>query len=441
MLAKASAFETLDQAVLAPGSKELRRLRHRSKAFVERKLNIIRARENDAARVAGWIETDEVLQAIGGNPGEDKAAQVRSWISNSRGAFFLTVDTHPVAFMTVEPLLDGNTRTDHLELGRVIVAPEARMKGHGATLLLHVIHRAHAWLKGKPLAPESALFLRVNKNNPAGTKFIQRVPVREVGDPRYGGFRQSRSNWFVYRPRGSSLGPIVKSRLAISERRSESLAFSSNLSEQMIRAIVGADRSPSPDVFRDMAAVLSNNDFEFTQLMYAYFEEPVPPLLKAVASTRPIQIALAQQDTNIWLISDVIAELRYEGVDKASADAVRRGFGRRYFIPSGDTETLRKIEGVFKDLPAAIKHKLLRVYFAPRYLCYLRILLLNPEPQGAHEVSVAGPDDTRIAINQDVAKTLTGYIFETARALDREPLASVDGFSLQYPTPEMTQES
>jgi transcriptional regulator with XRE-family HTH domain/GNAT superfamily N-acetyltransferase len=413
------------------------------------------ATEQDTEIIASWVKNECELLWLGGVVELPVKQQVKNWITTSLGGFLLECTPSgkeiglrdPVAFATVAYFGD-NTNKEAVEVGRLIVDPRRRHLGFGSTLLRHLSSAVQLAQHPSERAP-TAVHIRTFSDNNIAIAMINGLPFDEHEAPQWASeIDVERCRWFSYRllmwP--SFLGEEMRSFRKKRNLSQATLAFQCGVTRATINMIESGRRHPSLDLLQTLTRILGNRQFERVRLLLAAIGESPETGLRTY---EPLQQQESSINSNLWIISDQLAEAIDSRFLDASKTAIHRGFDRWYFVPAGQwsEKRVKFLVNLFKDSyiedAALIRH--LRFYEAPSFLCNLRIEIKNPGSLYADSVTVEGEGTGRVLLGQNRGSALLLSILEIVTALEefakRGESRSIDGFCRLFPKVKSDEKS
>jgi transcriptional regulator with XRE-family HTH domain/ribosomal protein S18 acetylase RimI-like enzyme len=383
-------------------------------------LRIEQVDKSEAARIAAWVSRNELF-LVGGTPERQVAIQVKEWMERQLGGFILKAAGEPVAFINLEPFGIPGAGSSACELGRLIVHKPARDAGYGTALTRHVLLNTWRFLdKHNDVATN--VVMRVRRENDYGIRIVRKLPLRafsraEPIDPA--------CEWFLPydRQRTIAFGRLVRSLRREMSLSQKELAFYCAVSASMINAIESGTRHASYEVLQKLISVLGVGRKQF-ELISAYIAEETPRLL----IPQSLEETLAEDDEDLWVISDVVGETFFPQYLDRSVSALRKQRKRYFFVPTQDVATdLKRSFGQMLDGDLT-KYKL-RVYVAPKPLCNFRIAIRSPENRDTRSGTLSGGGFMRIPIDRTVLDNMTEDIMQVIGNIEITSGEKIQGFT------------
>jgi transcriptional regulator with XRE-family HTH domain/GNAT superfamily N-acetyltransferase len=413
------------------------------------------ATEQDTEIIASWVKNECELRWLGGDVDFPVKQQVKNWITTSLGGFLLEctppredmVQRVPVAFATVAYFGEDANKAV-VEVGRLIVDPRMRRFGFGSTLLRHLSSAVQLALHPSERTP-TAVHIRTLSDNNIAIAMINGLPFDEHEAPQWASeIEVEQCRWFSYRPLmwPSFLGEEMRSFRKKYNLSQAALAFQCGVTRATINMIESGRRHPSLDLLQTLTRILGNTQIERVRLLFAAIGEFPEPWLQ---SYKPLQQQESSINSNLWIISDQLAEAIDSRFLDASKIAIHRGFDRWYFVPFGqwNEEKIKLLVNLFKDsyIEGADLDRHLRFYEAPSFLCNLRIEIKNPGSLYADSVTVEGEGAGRVLLGQNRGSALLLSIWEIVTALEefakRGESRLIDGFRRLFPEVKSDEKS
>lgn len=405
------------------------------------------AEKADASTIASWVQSAREWSWLGGEDGADYEVRIAEWIEQADLSAILQYSPtgkggkfHSVAFATIAPF--SPREEDHeVEIGRLVVDPAWRKRGFGSTLVRHLCaavcqYRHETRLGHRP--PR----IRTNTSNEAALNLVDSLPFDETCAPEWATEADSSAHrWFAYRVRVGSL--IFGRRIDQSRQRlqlsSQRLAFLSGLKGPVLSAYIRGHRQPRMKGLQALCGVLGEQQIDRVHIALAALGEEAEA---GLCSYQPLGRYPDQKDIDLWVLSDVVAELRFPHYLLESKMALRRKRQRWYFLPrhaiAGQAEQLLKEFRKDRELDENILLSKLRIYNAPDYLCRLRIAIHDPAPGSdvaPSAASIEGEGGCRINLDRQAGKD----IVRAVHAMLSSPpgttarVEGLQGFHLHFP--------
>ncbi|WP_291042112.1 GNAT family N-acetyltransferase [Hyphomonas sp.] len=350
------------------------------------------------------------LRRIGGDSDKPAGSQVEKWVGESLAPLVILSDGKPAGFISVQPFRHSNGR-ESMELGRLIILPEARRKALGSSVTCFVDYRVHHYLDQKNDG-DTELVMRVLQDNDPALKLVDKIQLKRVTDPalNFDNFHF----WFASRVRKHRglIGGLLEEL-----RRNKGLSYTDlgrrvALSEAFIRQVENGTRSISRDKLRIMANVLAGSEIEFVRIAMAYLDEPLPPNVLALSSLRS---NADDRNQDLWVASDQFAELMDESFLKMSQQALEKGFERIYLIPGGaDSSVAASLVSGLKAHSRSIERGFstsnFKIFQVPESICSLRAAFHAPSLFSVSQVTVEGPNQSRVPLGQEAGNRLFSLV-------------------------------
>lgn len=405
------------------------------------------ASESDISTISEWVSASR-KEWIGLSSDAAVDDEIAQWITSSVAACVLdyaplgaVADTarprsrgkkirrphgKAVAFATIV----ATTESEHvpqIEVGRLVVAPGWRRKGFGSAITWHLARAARKTLCDMRFR-DSAVYVRVHKDNLPCHQLVLGLPfvaVENVHEHRFMDevpeclwYRDTLSPWPVL------MGEVLPLLRARSRTTHSDLAFSCGVNRATINMIESGLRHPSLELLRNICLLLHLPEIDSATLLLSAIGQKMENLASYDRFS-------PTDKHNLWIISDVIAEL----VDPPTFAATRRALERRcdrwFFIPAGTWEHQgRKLEArltsketmdddAYDNFSAQVERHL-RIYEAPPILCQFRIEIRDPGRASATTMTVEGEREWRIPVGSGRMEAIVSALQNAVMSVEYE---------------------
>lgn len=409
-----------------------------------RGVEIKRAERRHAAEIARWAENGEA-RYVGSKGARLSPAEVGSWINEAVGAYVLVGPSRELlAFANIAPYTPNDL--SRIEIGRLLVAGDKRHKGFGSTLVRNLCSAVSAAYRSLQTPTTDGLKItlaRVVPDNVIGVQFIESLPFNELGKD---GRPDSEHRWYEYflnRRNTEMLGEKMRELRRRLDMSQAELAFRCGVQRESINMIESGSRTASLDVLWSICRVLGRNQFERAELLLAATGEAAESSLRQYATVTNVAPEVGQ---NLWVASDTLAESIIEAYYEGTKQAIIDGFDRFFFIPAARWESQgEKLKNRLEaDLGTRHRQNLdkhFRIYEAPEWLCYFRVVVENPTGQVAGKITVGGEDYLRFPLTETQSLTIFSFLNNGMKEADAAVVSktkqdAAGGFRRRFPLPK-----
>jgi transcriptional regulator with XRE-family HTH domain/GNAT superfamily N-acetyltransferase len=378
------------------------------------KLTIKSAQKEDARLIKKWIiSQSQEAQFVGAKGNNLNASEIAEWIQGSIRAYLLYVDDTPVAFANIAP---KENDLSELEVGRLLVRPDKRMKGYGSTLVRNLCLALTAAYEKEKILKQNVTLARVVRSNQIGHLFIKKLPFNE--------FKQEKEVWYRYhldRRSPKLLGETMEKRRKDLDLSQASLAIQCGVQRAAINMIESGIRVPSVELLQSICRVLSPTEQygRAKLLLAAIGEEPEENLRQY----ETVDTSITSEEQNLWVATDSMAEFEIPAYLENTTEAIGKGYDRFFFMPKGKWEEQGDYvkDQLQKKLSSNLKanvEKHFKFYEAPEWACCLRLTIENPESVKQRRAKVGGENYTRLPLAESQTRSLYLTLYTAIQQAD-----------------------